>query len=117
MQYDPTNQDILDAINDFASHVDGELSGLKSDVSGLKTNVSGLKSDVSCLKSDIATIKATMVTKSYLDDKLADLRGDLVSLVRKEDDKVNALIKVAVDEGVVSRDAAQEVLVKGPFTK
>lgn len=29
-----------------------------------------------------------MVTKDYLDDKLADLRGDLVVLTKKEDAKV-----------------------------
>jgi len=33
-------------------------------------------------------VEATMVTKDYLDDKLSDLRGDLVVLMRKEDKKL-----------------------------
>ena len=35
------------------------------------------------LKQEMTSIKSQMVTKSYLDDKLADLRGDLVVLTRK----------------------------------
>lgn len=35
-----------------------------------------------------------MVTKDYLDDKLADLKGDLVVLMRKEDAKLQALVDV-----------------------
>ncbi len=34
-------------------------------------------------------IEAVMVTKSYLDDKLADLEGATVVRQRKQDDKVN----------------------------
>ena len=36
----------------------------------------GIKKDVGTLKKDVTKIRATMVTKSYLDDKVADLRGD-----------------------------------------
>lgn len=39
-------------------------------------------------------IEANMVTKSYLDDKIADLEGGLISKLRKEDDKVNRLIEI-----------------------
>ena len=38
----------------------------------------GIKKDVGTLKKDVTKIRATMVTKSYLDDKVADLRGDTV---------------------------------------
>lgn len=44
------------------------------------------------MKTDIHGMKAEMVTKSYLDDKLADLEGSVVVRQRKEDKKLNLLI-------------------------
>lgn len=46
------------------------------------------------VEKDILDIKVTMVTKSYLDDKLADLEGGLITKLRKEDQKVNRLIEI-----------------------
>ena len=74
----PTNKDILDAIENLSSKVTqnstdlASLSGvvsqiavdvtkLKSDVSTLKSDVSMLKSDVSTLKADVAILKADMI--------------------------------------------------------
>ncbi len=39
-----------------------------------------------------------MVTKDYLDEKLADLRGDLTILIRKEDTKLKTLVEVLQGE-------------------
>lgn len=46
------------------------------------------------IEKDTSVIKATMVTKSYLDDKLADLEGGLIAKLRKEDQKVDRLIEI-----------------------
>ncbi len=56
-----------------------------------------------------------MVTKDYLDDKLADLRGDLVVLLRKEDNKFGALVTELLKEEVISQDAAKRILQMEPF--
>ncbi|HEU0051054.1 MAG TPA: hypothetical protein VFQ60_03290 [Patescibacteria group bacterium] len=87
---EPTNREILEAINDFANHVELELGTLASGIgtltSGvgiLKSEVGALKSEVETLKSDVQHVKAVIVTKPYLDDKLADLRGDLVRMVKQ----------------------------------
>jgi len=42
-----------------------------------------------------------MVTKSYLDDKLADLEGGVISKLRKEDEKVNRIISLLKKHKVV----------------
>ena len=36
----------------------------------------------------LGKIESNMLTKDYLDERLADLRGDLVVLTRKEDNKL-----------------------------
>lgn len=54
------------------------------------------------LDQRVGMVEASMVTKSYLDDKLADLEGNLISKLRKEDEKINRLIEVLKDKSVLN---------------
>lgn len=74
-----------------------------------------LKNDVSELKKDMVSVKATMVTKDYLDDKLADLKGDLTVLMRKEDRKVATLVGMLQKKNVRSLEEAKQILTMEPF--
>lgn len=64
-------------------------------------------------------VEATMVTKNYLneklDEKLADLRGDLVVLMRKEDHKLKKLIDILQIRQVISDEDVKAVLSLEPF--
>jgi polyhydroxyalkanoate synthesis regulator phasin len=124
MNEEPTIRDVLDAMQTFSSSVDErftglekDVAGLKTDVTGLKTDVAGLKTDVAGLKTNVATIKATMVTKEYLDDKLSDLRGDLVALVRKGDRKLAAVVDELVKRQVFDEDTARRIFELEPFAR
>lgn len=64
--------------------------GLESVRSEFRGDIADVKNE---LKGDLAIIRSQMVTKSYLDDKLADLEGGVVTRQRKEDHKVNLLIE------------------------
>lgn len=44
------------------------------------------------IKERLTTIEATMVTKSYLDDKIADLKSEFVANDRKLEKKTDVLI-------------------------
>lgn len=96
-----TNEEILEAINDFANHTEKRFDKLEVRFDNLETEVN--------------TIKSTMVTKSYLDDKLADLRGDLVIMLRKEDVKVKALVDVLETQKIISETDAKKILAMEPF--
>jgi hypothetical protein len=50
----------------------------------------------------LTRVESTMVTKNYLDEKLADLRGDVVVLLRKEDRKLEALIEKLKQKDVIT---------------
>ena len=56
-----------------------------------------------------------MVTKEYLDTKLADLRGDLVKIIGDEDKKLMRQTEMLVDKKVLSEDDRHELLAMGPF--
>ena len=86
---DPTIQDVLDAMNAFSTHVDDEFAEVKTDMRDMKIDIHDLKIDISDIRTDISDIngemtgvKASMVTKDYLDDKLADLKGEIYETLR-----------------------------------
>jgi len=89
-----------------------KLQELSEDVDALRSES---KSDSNALKSDIKIIRATMVTKSYLDDKIADLRGELVLLARKSNTKLGALVERLVLQGTLKRELADKILALEPF--
>ncbi|MFH0780074.1 MAG: hypothetical protein V1928_04450 [Parcubacteria group bacterium] len=103
-----SNQDILSAINVFADKTEQRFDKIESDVSELKH-------DVSDLKTDVTEIRSKMVTKEYLDDKLADLRGDLVVLMRKEDTKLKTLVEILCQRNVISKEEMNQVISREPF--
>lgn len=92
MKPEPKLSEVLEVINVFAQNVDDQFSAIRAELGYTKTDVGSLRSDMATSKSGIISIKATMVTKSYLDDKLGALRGDLVLLARKGNRKLEDLI-------------------------
>ncbi len=77
---DPSTQDVLDAINNFAERVEERFTGINQRFNRLE--------------SDVGKIKATMVTKDYLDTRMLQLRGDLVGYDKMADAKTDALVDV-----------------------
>lgn len=109
--------EILEVVNFIKDNAVGksEFQELKEDVSSLKEDVSSLKEDVSSLKKEVISIKSQMVTKDYLDTKLADLRGDLVVLLRKEDVKLKTLVNILETKKVISKSDVNKLSALEPF--
>jgi hypothetical protein len=64
------------------------------------------------LKKEINEINSkmtTMVTIDYLDEKLFDLKGDLVVLMRKEDKKVIRLVEILQAKNILNKKEAEEI--------
>lgn len=117
MDNQPTNQEILEAINDFASHVEGEFSGVKSEISEIKSFM--VTKDK--LRVEFAKLETRMVSKGFfldtLNEKFADFRGELVTLLRKGDNKLGALAGKLLKHKVLPTKAVQEILAMEPFTQ
>lgn len=87
----------------------------KADFEELKNDVNGMKQEIGGIKQEIQHIKSTMVTKDYLDDKLADLRGDLILLLRKEDVKLKELITILCMKNVIDEKNKKILFSLEPF--
>ncbi|MDP2631958.1 MAG: hypothetical protein Q8P30_04315 [Candidatus Uhrbacteria bacterium] len=70
-------EDILETINAFATHTETEIGGVKH-------SIGGLKSEIETMNKRLNRVEALMVTKDYLDEKLWNLKGDMVSMMRRE---------------------------------
>ncbi|MFH1099184.1 MAG: hypothetical protein V1723_04705 [Candidatus Uhrbacteria bacterium] len=92
-----------------------DLDEVKFSIGKLDERVGKLDERVDKLEKNVTTIRATMVTKDYLDDKLADLRGDLVVLMRKEDTKLKKLIEKLHARNVLNDADVQEIVRMEPF--
>ncbi len=137
-----TINDVLNEINNFKNDVKKDIGDVKREVSDVKREVNDIKNTIDevltviCVfsqemenrlgkvdqkfdrvEAEIVTIKATMVTKEYLDDKLADMRGNLVELSRKEDSKVGALTEALFEKKVLDKKGKDYILKMGPFPR
>ncbi|HLC69661.1 MAG TPA: hypothetical protein VJH75_01290 [Patescibacteria group bacterium] len=67
------------------------------------------------VEARLTRVESQMVTKEYLDEKLSDLRGDLVILVRKEDTKFMKLLEILKKKKVIDEAEAQTIGQMEPF--
>jgi len=68
-----------------------------------------LHQKVESLNQRVGRIEAEMVTKSYLDDKLAELEGGLITKLRKEDTKLNHLVDILKQRKVLTEQDAKQL--------
>ena len=100
---EPTNREILEVINDFSTATDRRFDKVESRFDKVE--------------SRLGKIESNMLTKDYLDEKLSDLRGDLVVLTRKEDNKVKKLIDILRKHNLISSKEVEEVMSMEPFAR
>lgn len=80
------------------------LRTVKEGFDDLGTQVGEVRTKTENLEKEVVKIRAIMVDKDYLDKKIAELRGELVLTIRKEDTKTNLLIDI-LKEGHVLKDS------------
>jgi archaellum component FlaC len=119
---DIAKNEILEAIGEFSNRLDGELSlikgeigSIKNEIGSIKGEVGSIKGEVGSIKGEIMAVKSVMVTKDYLDDKLLDMKGDMVVMMRKEDEKVKTLVNILKNKNLLNEAEAKTILALEPF--
>jgi predicted nuclease with TOPRIM domain len=114
---EPTNQEILEAINNFAGHTEGRFSKIEEKFDSIDKRFEKMDQRFDKIEKELVAVKSYMVTKDYLDIKLADLRGDLVLLTRKEDTKLKTLVDVLCDKKVINEKDRKKIFKMEPFAE
>ncbi len=86
-------------------------------IDGLRKQMDGIHNQMKEMRTDITKIQATMVTKDYLDEKLGDLRGDMVVLMRKEDSKLRSLVNILRSKNMLNDDDVKQLFTMEPFAQ
>ncbi|MFH0794292.1 MAG: hypothetical protein V2A74_09710 [bacterium] len=108
MTQEPTNNEILEAINEFSTKVDGRFDKVDE-------RLGIVEKDVSSLKTDVGYLKSNMVTKDHLDEKLTELKGEIILIIRKEDLKLTSLVELLRKNEAVTTDGQRQILSMEPF--
>lgn len=84
-------REILDVIQHYAGHIDGRLGKIDQQFNtidarfdGIDTRFDRIETRLDGTDTRLVRAESLMVTKDYLDEKLWDLRGDMVSMTRRE---------------------------------
>lgn len=119
---EPTNYEILEAINSYATGTDrrlekieGRLDGIDGRLDGIDGRIQKIEGRLDGIEPTLAYVKSQMVTKEYLDDKLADLRGDIIVMLRKEDNRLTSLVGILHGKKVISDDDVQSLTKLQPL--
>lgn len=80
-------EQIAEVINQAVEPIHTELGEVKEKLDNIDNRVAGLENQ--------------MVTKSYFDDKLGDLSGDLIVKLRKEDAKIDRLTEILRQKNLI----------------
>ena len=107
--------DVLEAVNEFATKTENRFVSIEGKIGTMQSDIGTMQSDIGTMQSDIGIMQSTMVTKDFLTEKLADLRGDLVVLTRKEDRKLVALIALLRGKHLIEDNEAKSLLEMEPF--
>lgn len=103
---EPTIKDVLDAISEFSSDMDGQFEGLKKelkgdindikgDINGIKGEINGIKGDIDGIKGEIQEIKRDISSiNTRLDSieiDIQSIKADLRKLAQKDHEDSDAL--------------------------
>lgn len=136
MKPEPTSTQLLDAIlqtqealHSFATDVDQRFGGLEHRMGGLESRMGGLEGRmdklehrmgglehrVGGLEGRLGGLENRMVTKEYLDDKLADQNAYMGGLIRETNVVIGNLTDVLVTAGSLPRPAGERIKRQRPF--
>jgi len=105
-----TNKEILNAILKFAGKTEKRFGGLENRMGGFEDKMYRLEEIVGEIKTD-------MLTKDYIDEKMFDWRGDIMSVIKKEDNKLRELANILKKKGAISKIDFEHVFSMDPFSQ
>lgn len=108
-----TKQDFDDLLAIITHVKDNAVT--KEEFNVLDKKVDSIDTKVTELDQKTRGIQSSMVTKSYLDEKLADHRSDLNILLRKGDSKLKELVDILYDRDVIDEKDLKRMYEMQPF--
>lgn len=111
-----SNEEILDAIRIFSSELEERFIEIKEENKQMRLDMTlGFTAVRKHMEKEIGRLEWKMVTKDYLDEKLYDLKGDLITLAKKQDRKSTAIVHWLKEKAVLNNAEADAIIKLTPF--
>ena len=117
MNPEPTNKEILEAVNNLGTHIentDKQVGDILEVINAFSTKVD---KRFDTLESDVAYLKSNMVTKDDLERSQAKLKGEIVLLSRKGDVKLREMASILRDKQVLTPSEFEHIMSMEPFAQ
>ncbi|MBI2645160.1 hypothetical protein HYW94_03255 [Candidatus Uhrbacteria bacterium] len=129
-ELEPTNHDILEAINSYATNTDRRLEKIEVRLDTMDGRLDTMDGRLDTMDGRLTRVESQMVTKEYLDERLGkfrsditdymdkrllDLKGDLVVIMKSEDRKLSALVELLVHKSILTTSEARSIARMEPF--
>jgi hypothetical protein len=112
-----TNNELLSVLNDAFGKIDERFEKIDERFDKMDKRFDRIEQRLDILEKEVTRIGAVMVDKDYLDRKLADMRADIGSLIRKEDYQIAAFIDKMAEKKFINENESHELKIMGPFVK
>ena len=89
--------------------VDERFDGVDKRFDGVDKRLDGVDKRLDEFHVRLRTVENTMVTKSYLDEKLADLKGDLIVKLRKTNEKLDFIVSLLRARAIFSDEDLRRI--------
>src|SRR3990167_7395619 len=83
-EYAVTTNEIMDFLKESMATKD-DIHNLQGQIDKMDGRLDTMDGRLDTMDGRLMRVESQMVTKEYLDDKLADLKGDVLVVLRKED--------------------------------
>jgi len=103
--------------DDHSNRMDETLSAMNDFASKVEERFDGVDKRLESLDQRVGHVENQMVTKDYLDDKLADKHGRAVVMIRATDKKVDALVGKLRKEKSLSMSSTHAILKIKPLAR
>lgn len=107
-------EDLTQIVQKSFGHVAGEITSIKEDLETVKKTMA-TKEDLKRMATKEDLGKLNIELRDFIDDKLVDLKGDLIVLMRKEDKKLVSLIKILRQKSILTDKETRNILSAEPF--
>jgi SMC interacting uncharacterized protein involved in chromosome segregation len=109
--------ELHEAMSVFAENVDERFDKVDKRFEKMDSRMDSMEGHMDSMEGRMDSMESKIVTKDYLDEKLFDLRGDLLTVIKKEDHKVDTLIEILYKKDILNRKDKESILKIELFPK
>lgn len=101
---------------DFMDFLTGKFGGIDEKFEKIDERFEKIDERFEKIEGDIGYLKNNMVTKDYLDKKLAELEGKIILIIKRGEERFNILLEILLERGTINKKDVDRIQAIELFT-